>query len=68
MGERIRISKPFDQEGEGLSHVCRDSAIIRAFARVLGPMKPGPCTGVSFVGASVRTDGRFPSVTCHSFM
>ncbi len=45
-------------EGWGLSRVCPASAIIRATARVIGPVKLGPCVGASSAGGSVRVPGR----------
>ncbi len=55
-----------NQEGGGLSHVCPAWAIIRARARVIGPVKLGPCVGASSAGVSVRAPGRSPAWICRT--
>ncbi len=46
--------------GGGLSRVYPASAIIRARARVIGPLKLGPNVGASSAGGSIRAPGRSP--------
>ncbi len=45
-----------------MSPVCPASTIIRALRRVIGPVKLGPCVGVSSAGGSVGTSGRSPAL------
>ncbi len=44
-----------------MSRFCPAMAIIRARARVIGPVKLGPCVGASSAGGSVRAPGRSPT-------
>ncbi len=58
------VSSSIDKEGGRLSRISLALTTIRALARVICPVKIGPCVSASSTVGSVRAPGRFRACIC----